>query len=118
MEKIASKIDSQMLKGVLTGSLLILLAQEELYGYGLSERLASFGFSEISNGTIYPLLLSLEKKKFIQGTMRESESGPKRKYYAITAAGLIERDNFLKQWSILKNNMEQLIEGNESDDRS
>lgn len=106
----SNKIDSQMLKGVLTGSLLILLSSEELYGYGLSERLASVGFTDISNGTIYPLLLSLEKKKMIKGTMRASESGPKRKYYAITEAGIEEKERFLAQWQHLKINMSRLIE--------
>lgn len=107
----SEKIDSQMLKGVLTGSILLLLSKEELYGYGLSESLASFGFANISKGTIYPLLLSLEKKKFIKGSMRASESGPKRKYYSITAEGLAEKERFLAQWSDLKNNMERIIEG-------
>lgn len=107
----SNKIDSQMLKGVLTGSILLLLANEELYGYRLSERLASFGFEDISNGTIYPLLLTLEKKKLIQGNMRASESGPKRKYYSITKEGIEEKENFLKQWEHLKNNMDSIIEG-------
>lgn len=107
----SNKIDSQMLKGVLTGSILILLSSEELYGYGLSERLASVGFTNISNGTIYPLLLSLEKKKLIQGTMHASEGGPKRKYYTITEMGIEEKERFLAQWQHLKSNMDRIIEG-------
>lgn len=100
-----------MLKGVLTGSILLLLTSEELYGYRLSERLASFGFEAISNGTIYPLLLSLEKKNLIVGKMKTSESGPKRKYYAITEEGLIEKERFLHQWQQLNQSMEKIIEG-------
>lgn len=61
--EMTTKIDSQLLKGVLTGYILQLLLKEELYGYTLSERLADNGFSDISNGTIYPLLLSMEKKR-------------------------------------------------------
>ena len=110
------KIDSQMLKGVLTGSILVLLSKEELYGYGLSERLAQFGFNEISNGTIYPLLLALEKKKLIEGKMRASESGPPRKYYYITAAGLAEKALFLEQWKKLQENMARIVEGVEEDE--
>lgn len=110
---LSDRIDSQMLKGMLTGSILLLLSNEELYGYGLSERLASFGYKDISNGTIYPLLLSLEKKKLIQGEMRESESGPKRKYYTITAKGNAEKNEFIQQWVHLRQTMDRLIEGNE-----
>lgn len=112
----SDKIDSQMLKGVLTGSILLLLSKEELYGYGLSKSLDSFGFTNISNGTIYPLLLSLEKKNLIKGSMRASENGPKRKYYAITEEGTAEKEKFLAQWSDLKNNMERIIEGVEGND--
>ncbi len=113
-----NKIDSQMLKGVLTGSILLLLSEEELYGYRLNERLASFGFGDISKGTIYPLLLSLEKKKFIEGHMRASENGPKRKYYSITPEGKAEKESFLQQWSDLKNNMERIIEGVEGNGKN
>ncbi|MGM0215973.1 PadR family transcriptional regulator [Enterococcus sp. AZ109] len=112
------KIDSQMLKGVLTGSILLLLSEEELYGYRLNERLASFGFDAISKGTIYPLLLSLEKKKFIAGHMRASENGPKRKYYSITPEGIIEKENFLKQWNELQKNMQRIIEGVEENGKN
>ena len=108
-----SKIDSQMLKGVLTGSILSLLSTEELYGYKLSERLSEYGFTDISNGTIYPLLLTLEKKKLITGNMRPSENGPMRKYYSITAEGLEEKQKFITQWKTLSMSVNQLIERNE-----
>lgn len=114
----AEKINSQMLKGVLTGSILLLLTTEELYGYRLSERLASFGFEDISNGTIYPLLLFLEKKRLIVGKMKASEAGPKRKYYAITEEGLVEKEHFLNQWQKLNQNMAKIIEGAENNGRT
>lgn len=110
------KVNSQMLKGVLTGSILLLLSKEELYGYKLSERLEQFGFTEISKGTIYPLLLSLEKRELITGNMRSSDSGPKRKYYSLTDKGIEEKNTFLKQWKLLKNNVDQLIERTDEDE--
>ena len=109
------KIDSQLLKGVLTGCILQLLTQEELYGYTLSERLADNGFSEISNGTIYPLLLSMEKKGWITGQMRESESGPKRKYYSVTPDGQAALRHFKNQWQLLRQNVNQVIGGVEDE---
>lgn len=109
------KIDSQLLKGVLTGCILQLLTQEELYGYTLNERLADNGFSEISNGTIYPLLLSMEKKGWITGQMRESESGPKRKYYSVTPDGQAALRHFKTQWQLLKQNVNQVMRGAEDE---
>ena len=113
--EMTTKIDSQLLKGVLTGCILQLLLKEELYGYTLSERLADNGFSDISNGTIYPLLLSMEKKGWIVGQMRESETGPKRKYYAVTALGQEELLHFKYQWQLLKKNVNQVIGDEENE---
>jgi len=111
-----NKVSSQMLKGTLTGCILLLLSKEELYGYKLSEQLEQFGFTEISKGTIYPLLLSLEKRGLIIGNMRPSDNGPKRKYYSLTKKGTTEKDAFLEQWKTLKTNVDQLIERTEIDD--
>ena len=75
---------SQMLKGVLEGCVLALVGRGETYGYELVGTLASCGLSGIAEGTLYPLLMRLEKKGFISSTYRESEMGPRRKYYRIT----------------------------------
>ncbi|SFQ32521.1 transcriptional regulator, PadR family [Desemzia incerta] len=108
-----NKINSQMLKGILSGSILLLLSQEELYGYKLGEKLADFGFTDIPKGTIYPLLLSLEKKGLIKGALRDSGTGPKRKYYSLTEKGIAEKNEFTLQWNNLKDSVDKLIEGSE-----
>ncbi|GEK90566.1 PadR family transcriptional regulator [Alkalibacterium kapii] len=108
-----NKINSQMLKGILSGSILLLLDQEELYGYKLGEELTKFGFTDVTKGTIYPLLLSLEKKNLIKGIMRESDAGPKRKYYSLTKEGIKEKNQFILQWSKLKSSVDNLIGGNQ-----
>lgn len=108
------KSNSQMLKGILSGCILVLLDKEELYGYTLSERLSDFGFNDIAKGTIYPLLLSLEKKKLILGNFRESDAGPKRKYYELSKAGKQQKDEFVLQWMKLKNNVTNLMKEEDS----
>ena len=54
-------LPSQMMKGILDNCILIVIAQEDTYGYDISQKLKRYGFSDISEGTIYPLLLRLEK---------------------------------------------------------
>ena len=108
-----NKINSQMLKGILSGSILLLLYQEELYGYKLSEKLTEFGFIDIPKGTIYPLLLSLEKKELIRGTLRDSDTGPKRKYYSLTEEGIAEKNEFALQWNKLKKSVDNLMRGSD-----
>lgn len=80
-------IPSQMLKGTLEGCILGILSQKETYGYEISSQLAAYGFGTIPEGTIYPLLLRLEKNGLVSAAFRPSELGPKRKYYSLTPAG-------------------------------
>ena len=60
-------IPSQMLKGVLQGSVLAILGQRETYGYEIVQALHGYGFGSVSEGTIYPLLLRLEKEGWDRG---------------------------------------------------
>lgn len=52
---------SQLLKGILEGCILAIIEREAVYGYTLSKRLHEHGLTEISEGTIYPVLLRLQK---------------------------------------------------------
>ena len=62
-------IPSQMLKGVLQGSVLAILGQRETYGYEIVQALHGYGFGSVSEGTIYPLLLRLEKEGWVSARL-------------------------------------------------
>lgn len=96
-------IPSQMLKGTLEGCILKVISHKETYGYEISQKLQKYGFSNISEGTIYPLLLRLEKSKLIVAQYRESSLGPKRKYFSISPAGEQEINIFFSNWVELEN---------------
>lgn len=104
-----SNRSSQMLKGILSGCILVLLSKETLYGYTFGLKLEEIGFSEIPKGTIYPLLLNLEKKGFIEGNMVPSPDGPKRKYYQLTEKGQEEKATFILEWQQLQKNVDTLL---------
>lgn len=106
---IAREASSQMLKGILQGCLLILLSQKELYGYAISQALAQYGFADIPKGTIYPLLLNMEKKGLITSERRASAEGPMRKYYHTTSLGLQAKQIFIADWGILANGVTALL---------
>lgn len=103
-------IPSQMLKGIIEGCVLAALSQKELYGYELSEKLNTFGFGKIAEGTIYPLLLRLEKRELIISLLRESSIGPKRKYYYITDKGKKELLQFQKDFYELSQAVYKILE--------
>ena len=66
-------IPSQMLKGVLQGSVLAILGQRETYGYEIVQALHGYGFGSVSEGTIYPLLLRLEKEGWVAARFMDSD---------------------------------------------
>lgn len=59
---------SQLLRGTLEGCILKIINDKETYGYEIAENLKLYGFKDISEGTIYPLLIRLEKNNFLNST--------------------------------------------------
>lgn len=100
---------TQMLKGILDGCILSIIAEGEIYGYELAEKLQSYGFESFSEGSIYPLLLRMQKEGLISSVQRKSTAGPKRKYYSLSAAGEVELAKFLKRWADLKRSVDTVI---------
>lgn len=100
---------SQLMKGILEGCILKIIEQEETYGYEIVNRLQEYGFSEAKEGTLYPLLLRLEKKKLIRGSFKESPLGPKRKYYTLTDEGKKSIAQFDTAWQEVKRSVDQIF---------
>lgn len=101
---------SQMLKGLLEGCILKIIQEKETYGYELVEDLKQGGFTEVTEGSVYPIVLRLEKKGIISSIKKASPLGPKRKYYFLTDLGRKELTQFLEGWVILKQNVDYFIE--------
>ena len=102
-------IPSQMLKGTLEGCILAVMERQETYGYEISQQLERFGFGKIAEGTIYPLLLRLEKNGLAEAVYRQSEVGPRRKYYRLTAAGERELAEFIQNYRALRGAVDNLL---------
>lgn len=93
-----TKIPSQMLKGVLEFAILKVIADGPTYGYALQTRLSALGFGTVTEGTIYPLLLKLQRSGQVTAERRPSDSGPARKYYSLTADGVQALTDFAPAW--------------------
>ena len=87
--------ESQLLKGILEACVLKIISQKETYGYQIIIELAEAGFNNVIEGTLYPILTRLEKKKYIQCRKAKSPLGPTRKYFSITTLGQEHLDNYL-----------------------
>ncbi len=80
--------------------LALLETRGEMYGYELVTALStgSSGALDMGQATLYPLLYNLEAKGFVRATWRETDSGRRRKYYALTARGRKRLDAHRRQW--------------------
>jgi PadR family transcriptional regulator, regulatory protein PadR len=108
-------IRSQLLKGLLDGCVLSVISKEPVYGYELSKKLQAAGLKDVSEGTIYPVLLRLQKNRLITGQMKPSESGPNRKYYTLTEEGLDALEMISKEWEQISFGVNSLLKGRNSD---
>ncbi len=79
--------ESQLLRGVLEGCVLAIIARGETYGYEILTELTDSGFEGLMEGTLYPILTRLEKKGLISCRKEKSPYGPIRKYFSVTEAG-------------------------------
>ncbi len=78
---------NQWLRGVLDLCVLVLLVRGEGYGYELALDLERSGLGAIRGGTLYPVLLRLQRTGCVVTRWQEGDGGPARKYYQITDAG-------------------------------
>lgn len=98
-----------MLKGTLEGCILKVIDGSETYGYEILQQLRQYGFDDIAEGTIYPLLLRLEKNGLLTAQHRASAVGPPRKYFSITPTGQAELHSFLASWRALEQAVNQVF---------
>ncbi|MEL3945623.1 MULTISPECIES: PadR family transcriptional regulator [Streptomyces] len=102
---------TEMLKGTLEGCVLEIISGEETYGYAITRRLNELGFTDVVEGTVYAILLRLEKNGLVQVTKKPSGMGPPRKFYALNDAGHEELERFWVKWQYLSSRIDKLKGG-------
>jgi DNA-binding PadR family transcriptional regulator len=101
---------TEMLKGVLEGCVLEIISRGDTYGYEITRRLNSLGFADVVEGTVYTILLRLEKNKLVEITKKSSDMGPPRKFFALNDAGREELKIFWGKWDFVASKIDQLRE--------
>lgn len=92
---------TEMLKGSLEGCVLEIISRHETYGYEITRRLNELGFTEVVEGTVYTILIRLEKKKLVNIEKKSSDMGPPRKFYSLNVAGRQELERFWEKWDFV-----------------
>lgn len=93
--------------------LLSLLEQKDMYGYELIrelERQSQEVFC-LKEGTLYPLLHTLEQQGAVSSDLRTADNGRERRYYHITSSGRKLLKEQLKEWNTYQNAVNQVIGG-------
>lgn len=102
---------TEMLKGTLEGIVLALLSGRPAYGYEITARLRERGLSDIAEGTVYALLVRVERRGLVDVEKVPSEKGPPRKVYSLNDQGRKYLEEFWDTWNFLTEQLEQLRKG-------
>lgn len=104
------KINKELIKGSTTVLILSLLNRKNMYGYEMIKEieLKSKNVFSFKEGTLYPILHSLENENYIESYWDSNTGARKRKYYKITESGkkiLLEKEQEWKLFSSTVNNV-------------
>ena len=101
---------TEMLKGVLEGCVLEIISRKETYGYEITRQLNALGFTDVVEGTVYTILIRLEKSKLVDTVKKPSDIGPPRKFFTLNDAGREELQKFWEKWQFITSKLNQLKE--------
>ena len=102
---------TELLKGTLEGVVLAILAGRPAYGYEITAWLREQGFPDIAEGTVYALLVRIERRGLVDVERSPSEKGPPRKVFSLNQRGRDHLDEFWSTWRFLAERLERLHEG-------
>ena len=92
---------TQLRKGLLELAILNTITGSALYGYDIVRRLSDIDHLVITEGTVYPILSRLKNSGLVETYIEESQEGPPRKYYRLTARGRDELRRMNHHWDSL-----------------
>ncbi len=101
---------TQMRRGVLEYSILLILASGDEYASSIIQKLKEVNII-VAEGTTYPLLIRLKKLGLLTYRWEESTQGPPRKYYMITDLGREQLAGLDLAWDELTKGIEKIRKG-------
>ena len=101
---------TQMRRGVLEYSILLILASGDEYASSIIQKLKDVNIIVVE-GTTYPLLIRLKNLGLLTYRWEESTQGPPRKYYMITDLGREALAGLNAAWEELTNGIETIRKG-------
>jgi PadR family transcriptional regulator, regulatory protein PadR len=108
------KFQKELSAGIVSLALLALMANTEmpLYGYQIAKELESYGGGlPVKQGTLYPVLRSLEAGGLLTSEVEPSVTGPPRRYYSVTEEGRQAIGLWRESWIKTREFVDAVLEG-------
>jgi PadR family transcriptional regulator PadR len=92
---------AEVLQGTLDLLILKTLAPEPMHGWGIAQRIqqVSRDILQIQQGSLYPALYRLERKKWIHAEWGASENNRRAKFYTLTKTGRQQLEKEMAEWA-------------------
>lgn len=105
------KIEKSLLSGSTPMLVLSLLKDGDKYGYEMVTELArrSDDTFQLKEGTLYPLLHTLEKNKYVTSYTQTAASGRERKYYSLTNTGREQLEYKEQEWRVFSEKVNAVL---------
>jgi PadR family transcriptional regulator PadR len=94
-------------KGLLEFLILKIISADKVYVADMLKLLSTTEFAT-QEGTLYPLLSKMRRENLVDYEWRESESGPPRKYYKLTAKGKSQLAELNQYWKLINTTINEL----------
>ena len=102
-------MNTQFRKGVIEMCILALIERKDMYGYEIVQSIAYY--TEINEGTVYPILRRLTQEEYFVTYLKESTVGPARKYYHMTEKGKGYLGSLKADWNDFSKMVNDILRG-------
>lgn len=102
-----------MLQGTLDLLILETLAEGEMHGWGISDRIReqSRDVLQVNQGSLYPALHRLEHRGLVRSEWGMSENNRRARFYRLTGKGRGQLDEEREGWRRFAEAMERVVGG-------
>jgi PadR family transcriptional regulator PadR len=116
------KFRKELNAGTVSLVILSILDQADaaMYGYQIAKSLEGTGKQSeavVKQGTLYPVLRSLERIGLLESEVEPSVSGPPRRYYSITAEGRESLTQWKEIWRQTRDFVDAVLEEDKKEEK-
>jgi PadR family transcriptional regulator PadR len=94
---------SDLLQGTLDVLILKIVALGPIHGYAIAQRLQQMSRDvlQVQQGSLYPALHRLEKRKWVRAEWAASDTGREARFYTLTPVGRKQLEDQRANWNRL-----------------